>query len=92
MVTERLRRVLLRSLPYLLAVLLTLVAAPPQSAVAPRAVAGVPAVATSPAEPADSPVVEPAGAEPAPADHAPALLAQFTAGVRGSRAPPAASV
>jgi hypothetical protein len=47
--------------------------------------AAIPAVRPVAAVPSET------SAEPAPADRATVLFTQFTAGVRGSRAPPAAS-
>jgi hypothetical protein len=83
------RSVLLRSLPALLVVLLALVAAPQRATAGPRPAAGsAVAVEPSPERP-DAAAESTADAGPVPADRVTVLSAQFTAGVRGSRAPPA---
>ncbi|XVV16303.1 hypothetical protein ACQP2X_18675 [Actinoplanes sp. CA-131856] len=85
------RMLLLRSLvSILLFVLLAQVATPqrPSAASSPRAAVSSSAVAeSSPEEPGED-----AEFEQAPLDRATVLSTQFTAGVRGSRAPPAASL
>jgi hypothetical protein len=92
MATNGRRRVLLRSLPVVLLLVLALAGVPQRSPASPRATVACSAVRVeeSPAQtdPATTSAVD---AEPAPGDFTTALSAQFTAGVRGSRAPPAAS-
>jgi hypothetical protein len=87
------RTLLLRSLPLLLFVLLALVAAPQRPSASPASSPRAAAIssaadASDPSEPSDAA----AEFERAPADRATVLSTQFTAGVRGSRAPPAASL
>ncbi|MEV8508541.1 hypothetical protein AB0368_27465 [Actinoplanes sp. NPDC051475] len=85
-------RLLPALLPALLVVLLSLVAAPHRASAAPRtAVTAAAAPAAASPEQPESVVDSATDAISAPTDRAPALLTQFTAGVRGSRAPPAAS-
>jgi len=92
MATNGLRRLLLRSLPALLFLLLSLVAAPQRSTAPQQPVARAVLAATD-ASPEQAEVTPAAcDAPPVPADRATVLFAQFTAGVRGCRAPPAASV
>jgi hypothetical protein len=57
----------------------------------PLAFAVAAAFAAAPADQLDSAIELTVPTEPAAADHTTALVAQFTAGVRGSRAPPAQS-
>ncbi|MFC3739487.1 hypothetical protein [Paractinoplanes deccanensis] len=88
------RTLLLRSLlAVLLFVLLAQVATPQRPSVPSSARAAVPSSAVTQTTPASS--HEPgddAESEQAPSDRATVLITQFTAGVRGSRAPPAASL
>ena len=86
------RGVLLRSLPVLLFLLLALAGAPRAATPAPPVAASASAATASSPAPAD-PVARQASssAEP-PVDRAAVLRSQITAGVRGCRAPPAASV
>ena len=90
MVTNGRRRVLMRSLPVLLLLVLAFAAAPHRSAPPQRAAVSCPA-ATAPTESAE-PVQESTSAAEPPADRVAVLSSQVTAGARGSRAPPAASV
>jgi hypothetical protein len=88
--TDARRTLLLRSLlSILLFVLLAQVATPqrPSATSSPRAAVSSSAVADSSGEPDEQ-----AESEQAPIDRATVLSTQFTAGVRGSRAPPAASL
>lgn len=91
MATDATRRAPLRSLAALLFLLLVLFAAPQSSSSASRPVAGASPAAVAAAEPTDTSTPESTGVQPVPADRTTVLIAQFTAGVRGSRAPPAAS-
>ena len=91
MATDELRSVLRRSLPAVLFLLLTLVVAPQRPAPLSGPVASAPAAAGSSAEPADAVVSDEASEPGVPVDRSTVLVAQFTAGVCGSRAPPAAS-
>jgi hypothetical protein len=87
--------VLLRSLPVLLALLLTLVAAPQRATMPARGNAAPAACATafvSASTEQPAPAEKPAtSTEPVPADRTAVLFAQCTEGVRGSRAPPTKS-
>lgn len=85
------RRVLLRSLPTLLALLLALAVAPQQPAPPARAATACHSVTaqSSPVQ-ADPEAGSTVTAEP-PADRVTVLSTQFTAGLRGCRAPPVAS-
>ncbi|MGK5683623.1 hypothetical protein [Actinoplanes sp. URMC 104] len=91
MVMGGLRRVLLRSLPVLL--LLVLAVAPHRPASPPQRATVSCAAEPVVSEPASAgPVAEPpASTVERPADRAAVLASQFTAGARGCRAPPAAS-
>ena len=90
MTTTAVRRVLL---PLVVAFLLLALFAAPQRSSAPSSPRA--AVSSSAVSPADSPESSEPGLEAefeqAPVDRATVLSTQFTAGVRGSRAPPAAS-
>jgi hypothetical protein len=83
----------LRSLPALLFLLLALMAGAHRPTASPHSVVEAAAAvsAETPAEQPGASAPSEAAAEPAPADRTTILLTQFTAGVRGSRAPPAAS-
>lgn len=86
---------MLRPLPALLALLLVLIAAPRQ-ATTPARGSAAPAVCaavllSAPIEQPPPALAPAASIEPAPADRTAALFAQCTAGVCGSRAPPAKS-
>lgn len=88
------RGVLLRSLPVLLPVLLFVLlatAAAPQRPASPRAAAHAAVAAEAPAAHAGTGAESTPAVEP-PADRVAVLSAQFTAGPRGCRAPPVASV
>ena len=95
MATIRLRSVLLRSsvrwsLPALL-LLVLFVAAPRSAPVARPAAAHAAAAAEVAAEQSDTGSQHTADARRAPADRTTVLIAQCSAGVRGSRAPPFAA-
>jgi hypothetical protein len=84
------RRLLLRSLPVLLAAVLAIAGVMPRPISSSRpAAAGVHATADPGTEP--SPVVAERAVVVAPADRTSVLVTQHTAGVRGSRGPPAIS-
>lgn len=83
------RRVLLRSLPTLLALLLALGVAPQQPAPPAQAASACHSV-TAQSEPAQADPEATATVEP-PAERVAVLSTQFTAGLRGCRAPPVAS-
>ena len=92
MAATGLRGVLLRSLPALLVILMALVAAPQRSTTSQRPAATHAAASVESTPEQSDPGTRPAPAPaPAVADRTATLFTQFTAGVRGSRAPPSVS-
>lgn len=92
MAAKGLRRVLQRSLPALLVILMALVATPQRPGPGQRPTATHAAAAAEAASERPDPGTRPTPAPaPAVADRTATLSTQFTAGVRGSRAPPSVS-